>query len=239
MQSEKDGYEDESALQRPHAPNTSLASVSKDLHRKKKKNIATSVLEPGPSVILLKGLVKKTTKETLTEIFSAFGTIKYLKLPFSNQKRKNQGFAYIRFESDEVGQYLVNIKKSVQIDGKEIKIWPHHREAVSSNSDSSLGEKESPQSNKHSRRSRSDMSLIAKKIMVRGRSEPTNTRFLPSIEQISRVSLSSRWELHDFKPTNSTFFWIDREITRDKQEKNLLYRVLDDRERTEGPGKSF
>lgn len=204
-------------------------------YRKKSKDAASSILEPGPGVILLKGLVKKTTKETLTEIFSAFGTITYLKLPFSNQKKRNQGFAYIRFESDEVGQYLINVKKSIEINGKLIKIWPHSMDTASSNSGSSLGEKESPQSKKISRRSLSDMSQMVKKILVRGRSEPSSTRFPPSLDHSTRVTLSSRWELHDFKPTNSIFYWIHRGFGSATQDNNLLYRVVDDRERGDGP----
>ena len=234
-----EGVGDAGKSQRNRGPRTDSKpgdSGSGNRTRKKSKDATSSILEPGPGVILLKGLVKKTTKETLSKIFSAFGEIKYLKLPYSKQKKRNQGFAYIRFETDEVGLHLVNVQKSVEIDGKIIKIWPHSRDNVSSNSASSLGEKDSPQSKKISRRSRSDISQIVNKILVRGRSEPSNTRFQPSLDQSTRATLSSRWELHDFKPTNSIFYWIHRGFESEPQDKNLLYRVVDDRERVNGPG---
>ena len=76
------------------------------------------------SVIFFKCLKKTTTPDTIRQVFSRFGKLAYVQLPYNKVKKRNIGYGYVVFYHRSVGKYLVEQVKAINIDGKLINICP-------------------------------------------------------------------------------------------------------------------
>ena len=78
---------------------------------------------PGRKVkLFFRGLYKRTNKETAAKVFSQYGCIEYLRLPFCKTKNKNMGYGFVVFRDPAVASQVLANLKSVIIDGKTIQL---------------------------------------------------------------------------------------------------------------------
>lgn len=68
--------------------------------------------------LFFKPLNKHTTREQVFECLTKFGRIDYLRVPFSNKKRKNLGYGFVVFHSQSVADHLCDFKIKTKIDEK-------------------------------------------------------------------------------------------------------------------------
>ncbi len=72
--------------------------------------------------LFFRGLYKRTNKEIAAKVFSQFGSIEYLRLPFCKTKNKNMGYGFVVFHDPAVAEQVLADLKSVIIDGKSIQL---------------------------------------------------------------------------------------------------------------------
>ena len=70
--------------------------------------------------VFFKGLRSKTTKETVYEVLSAFGPVRYLRMPFNNSLKKNLGYGFVIYSENPTGRYLLREVRKLSVDGKEV-----------------------------------------------------------------------------------------------------------------------
>ena len=75
-------------------------------------------------VVFIKSLKKTSTQEIIYSVFSEFGKIKFVELPFNKSKGKNIGYGYVIFRSLKVASRLLERFKELEVDGKMITILP-------------------------------------------------------------------------------------------------------------------
>jgi RNA recognition motif-containing protein len=68
--------------------------------------------------LFFKPLDKHSTKETILSAISKFGKVEYLRVPFSNKKKKNLGYGFVVFESVQVINLLCDHQIKTKIDDK-------------------------------------------------------------------------------------------------------------------------
>lgn len=68
--------------------------------------------------LFFKPLNKHTTREQVFECLKKFGRIDYLRVPFSNKKRKNLGYGFVVFHSQSVADHLCDLQIKTMIDDK-------------------------------------------------------------------------------------------------------------------------
>lgn len=73
-----------------------------------------------PIKLFFKGLKKRTTYEKVFEVFSEYGVLRSLKVPFSHTQKKNMGYGVACFEDDSIAINLCRDLKELHIDGKYI-----------------------------------------------------------------------------------------------------------------------
>ena len=78
--------------------------------------------DPDKVKIYLKGLPKKATRADLLTTFSQFGSLSYIKLPFSAKSGRNMGYGYIVFVDQLDGIHLVESVRSVHLLNKSVEV---------------------------------------------------------------------------------------------------------------------
>lgn len=68
--------------------------------------------------LFFKPLNKKTTRDTVMNSLAHFGMINFLRVPFSQKKRKNLGYGFVVFQSNDLALRMINNDHTVEIDGK-------------------------------------------------------------------------------------------------------------------------
>lgn len=68
--------------------------------------------------LFFKPLNKHSTREEVLHILERFGRVDYLRVPYSNKKRKNLGYGFVVFQSQRVADFLCDHKIKTKIDDK-------------------------------------------------------------------------------------------------------------------------
>ena len=72
--------------------------------------------------IFFKGLKKRTTPDLVYSIFSSFGRVSQLRVPFSKTTQKCMGYGYVVFADKNKGQEVLDSHPSVMIEGKKVDL---------------------------------------------------------------------------------------------------------------------
>src|SRR3990167_2087551 len=70
--------------------------------------------------LFFKPLDKRTTKDGVQSVLSRYGTISYLRVPFSKKKNKNLGYGFVVFEDQQVAHSILLMGKQISIEGKMV-----------------------------------------------------------------------------------------------------------------------
>ena len=201
------------------------------------------------SVIFFKCLKKTTTPETIREVFSQFGHLVYVQLPYNKVKRRNIGYGYVVFDDNNLGQYLVEKVKSVIIDDKTIVLTTFvekrdlmkmkdiekkynfnkintelqgdivMKQPFEKSIRSSKAEAEG-QPNEFQRRLANDYEQFDCRSMKQEEDQSTKS----DVESIIYLG-SSRHQHHSSKPTSSAYFKIERDSYYVHEVSNLKFRT--------------
>lgn len=71
--------------------------------------------------LFFKPLNKRTTKDGVQSVLSQFGSISYLRVPFSKKKNKNLGYGFVVFENPHVANSVLYSAKKIIIDDKTLQ----------------------------------------------------------------------------------------------------------------------
>lgn len=72
--------------------------------------------------VFFKGLKKWTTPCTIYSVFSKYGKIEEIKVPYSNSTKRNMGYGYVSFEDEQVSLNLLKYHSSMLIGGKTVEL---------------------------------------------------------------------------------------------------------------------
>ena len=72
--------------------------------------------------VFFKSLRKRTDQAAIEQVFSKYGELQMVRLPFSETKKKNLGYGYVVFKDQEIGMDMILHVKRVKIEGKIIKL---------------------------------------------------------------------------------------------------------------------
>ena len=72
--------------------------------------------------IFFKSLRKRTDHSAIESVFSKFGEIKTIHLPFNQTQKKNLGYGHITYRDPRITLDLISRVKRVKIEGKTIKL---------------------------------------------------------------------------------------------------------------------
>ena len=72
--------------------------------------------------VFFKSLRKRTDQAAIEQVFSKYGDLQLVRLPFSETKKKNLGYGYVVFKDQEIGMDMILHVKRVKIEGKIIKL---------------------------------------------------------------------------------------------------------------------
>ncbi len=98
---------------------TVLKGASKNMLRKKKCLDAIGQ----EFKLFFKFLNKRTDLETLNEVFSSYGEVVHLRIPFSQKKKKNLGYGYVIFSQASSIDQIMNLATPVIVDGKPLVFY--------------------------------------------------------------------------------------------------------------------
>lgn len=68
--------------------------------------------------LFFKPLNKHSTREQVLQSLEKFGRVEYLRVPFSNKKKKNLGYGFVMFQSQKVADFLCEHQIRTKIDDK-------------------------------------------------------------------------------------------------------------------------
>lgn len=148
--------------------------------------------------LFFKPLNKHSTRDHVLTCLEKFGRVEYLRVPFSNKKRKNLGYGFVMFESKQLSDLLCRHQIKTKIDDKIVgfskfdmlKFKCKKKDSESSSSAEEMG---------------------------------LNIG-LPSLKSLSApLGLQSQAGLlsHFLKPTNSKFYSLERRMPVTKYKYNL------------------
>ena len=72
--------------------------------------------------VFFKSLRKRTDQAAIEQVFSKYGELQLVRLPFSETKKKNLGYGFVVFKDQEIGMDLIAHVKRLKIEGKIIKL---------------------------------------------------------------------------------------------------------------------
>ena len=67
-----------------------------------------------------------TTEDTIRDAFSAFGTLKYVKVITDRDTGKSKGFGFVEFAKDEEGAVAMNTMNNTEVDGRKLIVNEAH-----------------------------------------------------------------------------------------------------------------
>ena len=70
-------------------------------------------------------LKKGSTQESIAESLSIYGKLKYVRLPFFKNTKKNLVNGYAAYEDLTIASFVLNSVKQADIDGKMIYLQPY------------------------------------------------------------------------------------------------------------------
>ena len=151
--------------------------------------------------LFFKPLNKHTSKGTILSTISKFGRVEYLRVPFSNKKRKNLGYGFVVFESQEVANMLCDHQIKTKIDDKivgfsrfNVQQYKSKKAALSSCSDSDSGV-------------RNDIEVNNSVMQVR--------------DMLAIPGSEIDQNQHFVKPTKNNYFKLGRDLRRVKYKYNM------------------
>lgn len=93
-------------------------SVKQDQLIEIRKFPDTPISQDNARKIFFKPLNKNTSRESIISCLERFGKVEYLRVPYSNKKRKNLGYGFVIFESNSISDLLCRHKIKTKIDDK-------------------------------------------------------------------------------------------------------------------------
>lgn len=93
--------------------------------------------------LFFKPLNKHSTREQVLQSLEKFGKVEYLRVPYSNKKKKNLGYGFVMFQSQKVSDFLCEHQIRTKIDDKIVGFSKFDIQKFKSkghNSDKSLSE---------------------------------------------------------------------------------------------------
>lgn len=119
---------------RSRSPSRSSSSSSRSRsssgHRRRArspspKRVRKPSPSPRPTRIHIGRLTRNVTKDHVLEIFSTYGTIRNVDMPFDRiHPHLSRGFAYVEFEKAEDADKAIKYMDGGQIDGQEVSATP-------------------------------------------------------------------------------------------------------------------
>ena len=151
-------------------------------------------IDPNKVKIYLKGLPKKATRADILATFSEFGSLSYIKLPFSAKSGRNMGYGYIVFSNQLDGIHLVENVRSVRVMKKSVEVSyklpkPRGSKDVPGTGDVRLNETESNCDTTHA--------IISNPPSV----ELDRKKDLPKTRPLEQIEIS----FHQLKPISSEY----------------------------------
>ena len=164
--------------------------------------------------IFFKSLKKTSKKETIERVFSQFGRLKYLRVPFSKQRQRNLGYGYAIFETQEVRDFLLQNVKEIQIDGKTVyfQSFMEHNQK----SKNKIKELKSILDQKKLEDRHDMFSITSKFKLAQGGSKHLAE---------SKTLFHARWDLHSIKPSHSLYSKLRNSDVMDHGVTNLQVRI--------------
>lgn len=168
--------------------------------------------------VFFKPLKKSTTKDTVTRVFSQFGKLQYIRLPFSKRQGKNLGYGYAVFEDDNVSTTLIDQIRQIEIDGKVVRLCRYQDKCAEGSYDFSrrikahvdqyVAQEEAGHSAKH--KTGFDFAFT-----------PQSNDF----RYVEWTACHTRWSIHQIKPTKRSYFEIHNERSQSDFANNIQFRA--------------
>lgn len=154
--------------------------------------------------IFFKPLRKSTTKETIVQVLSQYGSLQYIRVPYSKQKGQNLGYGYVVFTEKDVGNKLLRELGQLTIDGKVVKLYrfadkashssKELRDRVKGHIDAYIDAEDAP--------GKTSAGDFLSKFDFEGYSNETDSYLAP------KSAYLTRWSMHQVKPTSRTYYCI-------------------------------
>ena len=95
-------------------------------------NVVQSILSTSEDTnshnrIFIKGLNKKSSRESILSALSKYGEVSYFRLPFCVRINKNIGHAHIAFKDPSVASGLLRGSRAILIDGRICEVLPYQK----------------------------------------------------------------------------------------------------------------
>ena len=192
--------------------------IDDDSHLNKTSKILTYA-RSNKSVIFFKCLKKTTTPETIRQVFSRFGKLAYVQLPYNKMKKRNIGYGYAVFYDRSIGVYLVDQVKAINIDGKLINICPFIEKQHMLKTDAAAPE-DWPNGELDAAQAKNDVleGDVEDDCKLFKEEEDQSTR--SDVDSILYLSDSS-CQYHSVKPTEKLYSSIERDTGLDHSANNL------------------
>ena len=158
----------------------------------------TAVSPDNARKLFFKPLNKHSSRESILTCLEKFGRIEYLRVPYSNKKRKNLGYGFVVFESQTTSEMLCRHQIKTKIDDKVV------------------GFSKFDMLKYKSKRKDSNCSSDAEE---QGKNMELPTLKMPRPEFESGIQIEIK--NHFVKPTSTKFFSIDRTMQGAKYKYNL------------------
>ena len=71
--------------------------------------------------LFFRGMRSSTTKKDIESALSQYGTLDWLKVPFSHTSNKNMGYGYVLYQSKRSALFVLNELRKIVIQGKEVQ----------------------------------------------------------------------------------------------------------------------
>lgn len=159
--------------------------------------------------LFFKPLNKHSTRERILTCLEKFGRVEYLRVPYSNKKRKNLGYGFVVFESQTTSELLHRHQIKTKIDDKVVGFSRFDMLKYKSKRNYSSCSSESEEQ-------RENMNL------------PTLNMFRPDVDSGIQIEIKN----HFAKPTSKKFFSIDRTMKGAKYKFNLEKLLMKERRDT-------
>jgi RNA recognition motif-containing protein len=172
-------------------------------------------------------LRSKTTKETVYQVLSAFGPVRYLRMPFNNSLKKNLGYGFVIYSENSTGRYLLREVRKLSVDGKEVLLLDymtnsHERKARWNQSNSpKLSADELAKQTVGVLRS----DFLPDKPVTRLEPAKQLSYSFDAVRNQVAVALDTQLALERHRPTSSRYYSMGRRLDSSFSPHNLKFRV--------------
>jgi len=203
------------------------SDVTGEQPESKSEHLSTSATDQKFIKVFFKGLRSKTTKETVFEVLSAFGPVRYFRMPFNNSLKKNLGYGFVIYSDNATGRYLLQEVEKVSVDGKEILLLDYLTN--SRQRKAQWFQNSSPKVHASELESKASGVVRSDYLFDDNVSGFVDTKQLSNSVDAVRdqvaVSLDTQLALFRHRPTSSRYFIMGRKLDSSFCSHNLMFRV--------------